>query len=81
MVTVTMSFLRTVDSRRLVVGTSYVRSSHYIDDRHIGPLSSFLESRASAGEFQVANAAIFIATFILISSSFFYRSSCGFALR
>ena len=62
-----------------MAATSYIRSlgvpcSQYIDDRHIGQLSPFPEYRSSVGDWsdlEFANAAIFIAAFVLISLGYF----------
>lgn len=62
-----------------MAATSYIRSlgmpcSQYIDDRHTGQLSPSPECRSSVGdwsELEFANAAIFIATFVLISLGYF----------
>ena len=62
-----------------MAATSYTRSlgvpcSQFIDDRHIGQLSPSPEYRSSVGDWsdlEFANAAIFIAAFVLISLGYF----------
>ena len=62
-----------------MAATSYIRSlgvpcSQYIDDRHVGQLSPSFESRAPVEEwsdFDLANAAIFICAYVLISLGYF----------